>query len=88
MLVKYFEIFITKIYVQKCFRTKLREEERRGRTFMRIELGRLFIPVSFVGLVEFRENRRERVTGEAAIFTAYTSSIVESQPAPRGKGNK
>lgn len=54
-----------------------------------VQLGRFFIPVSFVGLVgEFRENRRGRVTGEAAMFTAYTSSIVESQPAPRGKGNK
>lgn len=51
--------------------------------------GRLFIPVSFVGLVgEFRENRQGRVTGEAAMFAAYTSSIVESRPAPRGKGNK
>lgn len=46
-------------------------------------------PVSFVGLVgEFRENRQGRVTGEAAMFAAYTSSIVESRPAPRGKGNK
>lgn len=54
-----------------------------------VQLGRLFIPVSFVGLVgEFRENRRGQVTGEAAMFTAYTSSIVESQPASRGKGNK
>lgn len=54
-----------------------------------VQLGRLFIPISFVGFVgEFRENRRGRVTGEAAMFTAYTSSIVESQPAPRGKGNK
>jgi len=50
---------------------------------------RLYIAVSFVGLVgEFRENRQRRVTGEAAMFAAYTSSIVESRPAPRGKGNK
>lgn len=40
----------------------------------------------FVG--EFRENRQGQVTEEAAMFAAYTSSIVESRPAPRGKGNK